>query len=139
MGNLLQKAIFDNTTIPLISKLVDLSALRQKLISSNIANVNTPGYQRKDINFEGELKKAFHKPNVTIQETHPNHIPLRNSKNASPEIKSTKFSLNSTGVNTVDIDQEMAGLAQNHLVFNFGSTLLGKKFRGLKMAIRGKQ
>jgi flagellar basal-body rod protein FlgB len=138
MGDLLNKALFNKTSIPLLGKLADLAALRQKLIASNIANVNTPGYQERQIDFDGELKKAIGKPKINAVVTNPRHIPLRVSQNAAPEVKSIEETENSTGVNSVDIEEQMAELAQNQLVFNFGATMLTKNFQGLKAAIRGR-
>lgn len=138
MGNLLDKALFNKTSIPLLSRVADLSSLRHKLISSNIANVDTPGYERKQIDFQSELNKAVNKPKLQTSQTHPAHIPLGNDPGRAPKVKSYQSAENSTGVNSVDVEQEMADLAQNQLVFEFGSTLLTKKFNGLKNAIRGK-
>lgn len=138
MGNLLDKAIFNKTSIPLLSKVADLSSLRQKLIASNIANVNSPGYQRRQVDFDGELKKAVDKPKIGVAVTNERHIALETGQGRAPRIESQKSTTNSTGVNSVDIEQEMADLSQNQLVFEFDATMLAKKFSGLKAAIRGK-
>ena len=42
----------------LLSKMVDYTALKQKVIANNIANVNTPGYKRMDVSFNQDLKRA---------------------------------------------------------------------------------
>jgi flagellar basal-body rod protein FlgB len=138
MSDLLDKAIFNKTSIPLLGKMADLSSLRQKLISSNVANVNTPGYQSRQIDFDGELKKAMGKPKPSLHVSHPRHIPVGGGPDRSPKVTLVKQRDNSNGVNSVDIEQEMANLAQNQLVFDFGATMLAKKFKGLKAAIRGK-
>jgi flagellar basal-body rod protein FlgB len=137
MDDIFQNALFNKTMIPTYSKLADLSATRHKLIGSNIANVNTTGYQKKEIDFDKELKKAITKPKLTGVTTDPRHIPLHNSNDAPPKIISTKKTDNSTGVNSVDIDEEMADLAQNQIVFNFGADMLQRNFKGLKAAING--
>lgn len=137
MGNLLHKALFQNGLIPSYSKMADLASLRHKLIASNIANVNSPGYARKEINFDSELQRAINKPKIHHGTTHPGHIPLGNSPDRPPHIRSEADTENSTGVNSVDIDQEMANLAQNQIMFEYSADMLSRKFRALKNAIRG--
>lgn len=139
MADVLQKALFDSGMIPAYSKLADLSSTRHKLVASNIANVNTQGYQKKEIEFDKELKKALGKPKIAANITDPRHIPLGNTPGGPPKVKQIKSTDNSTGINSVDIDQEMAELAQNQMVFDFGAEMLAKKFKALKSAIRGRE
>jgi flagellar basal-body rod protein FlgB len=139
MGNILEKAIFNSGLIPAYGKLADLSALKHKLIASNVANANTSGYQKKEIDFDKELKKAIAKPRIASTATDPQHIPLGNTPGGPPKIKQIKQSDNSTGLNSVDIDEEMAALAQNQLIFDYGAEMLARKFKGLKAAIRGRE
>ena len=137
MENILEKALFKSGMIPTYSKLADLSTLRHKLIASNIANVNTPGYREKQIDFDGELKKAITKPAIKSVLTDPRHIPLGNTPGGPPKIHELKKSENSTGVNSVDIDTEMADMAQNQIVFDYTADMLARQFKGLRTAIRG--
>ncbi len=139
MGNIVQKAIFDSGLIPTYGKLVDLSALKHKLIASNVANANTQGYQAREMDFDKELKKAIAKPKIASTVTSPRHIALSNTPGGSPKITQVKQTENSTGTNSVDIDQEMADLAQNQLVFDYGAEMLSRKFKALKAAIRGRE
>lgn len=139
MGDIVQKALFDSGLIPTYGKLTDLSALKHKLIASNVANAATPGYQKKEIDFDQELKKAIRKPRIAANMTDPKHIPLGNTPGGPPKIKQIKQTENSTGVNSVDIDEEMAELAQNQIIFDYGAEMLTRKFKGLKSAIRGRE
>jgi flagellar basal-body rod protein FlgB len=139
MGNFVQKAIFDSGLIPAYGKLADLSAQKHKLIASNVANANTSGYQKKEIDFDKELKKAIAKPKIAATVTDPRHIPLGNTPGGPPKIMQIKQTENSTGVNSVDIDEEMADLAQNQIIFDYGAEMLSRKFKGLKAAIRGRE
>lgn len=70
---------------------------------------------------------------------HPHHIPIGDHPQRPPKIESVKSTPNSTGVNSVDIDQEMADLAQNQLIFEFGADMLSRKFKALRNAIKGGQ
>ena len=52
---------------------------RHKVISSNIANLNTPNYKTKDLVFESELQKAGSNSDLQMTKTHVNHISFDNS------------------------------------------------------------
>jgi flagellar basal-body rod protein FlgB len=138
MSDLLKKAVFEKSGIPLMQKFLDMASVRHKLISSNIANVSTPGYESKDINFEGELKKAVdNRRHIQGVVTNPAHIPLGQKSDGEPEII-VNHSRDGNGVNNVDADKEIADLAENQIYYSIGATLLQKKFEGLKTAIKSK-
>lgn len=138
MGNMIRQVIIDKTSVPTLRRMLDLSSFRHKLIASNVANVTTPGYVAKSIDFDSELKKAMRPERLHATITHPRHIPLRSSKESPPEVESTEPGENTTGINSVDIDREMADLAQNQLTYELGAKLIGRKFKALKSAIRGR-
>ena len=138
MSNIIRQAVIDKTSVPTLRRMLDLSAFRHKLIASNIANVTTPGYTAKKIDFDSELKKALSPSSLRTTTTHPHHIPLRSSKDSPPTVTQAEESESTTGINSVDIDREMADLAQNQLVYELATKLAGKKFKALKSAIRGR-
>jgi flagellar basal-body rod protein FlgB len=138
MGNLIEKIIVEKSTIKHYSKLLDLAATKNKITAANIANVETPGYSRKTMDFDKELRKSMNKPSTHPTTTHPRHIPLGDDDNRGPKIKEIKSTTNSTGVNSVDIDQEMAELAQNQIIYQFGSKMIEKKFNALRDVIKSR-
>ena len=137
MDNVVYKSLFAKGMIPSYSKLADLSSLQHKLIGSNVANVNTPDYEKREFEFDKELKKALSKPKLEATVTDPRHIPLGNTPGGPPKMHTVKLTTNSNGVNSVDIDQEMADLSQNQMIFEYGADMLARNFKGLKSAIRG--
>lgn len=138
MSNIINKAIIQKTSIPVLKRMLDLSSLRHKLIASNVANVTTPGYKSKSIDFDAELRKAIKPQRMKISTTHPGHIPLRSSKESPPKVNVAEETDASNGVNSVDIDREMGDLAQNQLVYELAAKLTSNKFKALKSAIRGR-
>ncbi|MFH0880983.1 MAG: flagellar basal body rod protein FlgB, partial [Lentisphaerota bacterium] len=48
----------DETT-QVLNKMLDVSALRQRVLANNLANINTPGYKRLDVKFRDELTDAI--------------------------------------------------------------------------------
>ncbi|UCD95214.1 MAG: flagellar basal body rod protein FlgB [Candidatus Zixiibacteriota bacterium] len=138
MSNMIQKLVIDQSGVPLLKKYLDVSSLRHKLISGNIANVSTPRYRSKDVDFHGELRKAIgNNGHISGKRTHPSHLPLGQSRQDEPEIIVDKSNARN-GINNVDIDKEMGDLAQNQIYYSIGARLLAKKFDGLKKAITSK-
>ena len=52
-------SVMDTSQLILVERFLDLATMRQSLLVSNIANVDTPGYRTQDINFHGELMRAL--------------------------------------------------------------------------------
>lgn len=114
--------------------------MRHEAIASNIANISTPGYQRKEVQFEEKLQESLQTNIVSGKRTDSRHIPLGRSKLAqvNPQVKIDESEELDSGINNVDIDQEMADLAKNQIQFNASASLMARKFRGLKSAISGR-
>lgn len=139
--------LFNNTKVPLLKSALDTYALRGRISASNIANINTPGYNAKRVEFEEELSKALqgNRRQSNDLTTHENHIPIRitSSNLVSPRISEShaENSINdddlASGVNNVDIDQEMAELAKNQIRFKFAARMISGQFKGLQKSIRG--
>jgi flagellar basal-body rod protein FlgB len=112
--------------VVLLSKLLDLTATKNKVIANNIANVNTPGYKKSDVSFEKELLKAVESKNISKIQNLQESISL--SKN-----KSTR-----KDGNNVDLDQELVTFYQMSDRHNIYLEILSKKFKGMISAIQGK-
>jgi flagellar basal-body rod protein FlgB len=137
---MLGETMFNRSSIPLLTKSLDASMLRAKAIANNIANVNTPGYQRVEITFEDELRKALDKGKLKGKMTDDKHLELGklDISNLKPKAKKPVDPTLPSGVNNVDIDMEMAKLAENQMIFNFSAKFLGGKFKRLNAAIQAK-
>ncbi|MDH3251195.1 MAG: flagellar basal body rod protein FlgB [Ignavibacteria bacterium] len=137
--------LFDKTRIPLLETALNAYALRNKVSAANIANVNTVGYKSKRVTFEEELAGAMNSGTVTSARTDSRHIPLGNAgphENAAQVIEDrsgpgTGTDELASGVNNVDIDQEMSELAKNQIRFRFAARLMSESFKGIQKSIRG--
>jgi flagellar basal-body rod protein FlgB len=96
---------------------LDASSMRQKVISSNIANVNTTGYKADKVEFETELNKALGNGGLKMSSTGGNHLGGTAAASVSPEVVRTEGSMNENG-NNVDIDNEMVDLAANEIYYS---------------------
>lgn len=127
-------------TISILSKSMDGSAIKQRVISDNIANINTPEYKRKYVDFESRLKDAIELENkkTGLFRTDKNHLSLSSSiQSIRPEIKTDRTASLREDGNNVDLDMELANLAENTIRFNTLSETVIKKYSAVKSAIRG--
>jgi flagellar basal-body rod protein FlgB len=128
-------------TINILEKNLDLRSLKHNLIISNIANKDTPNYKAFDLAVEKEMEKLTdtHKTEG-LGRTHAAHFPINETDGDYSDVTVTSSSsrLPERGDgNTVDIEKEMANLAENNLLFETMTILIRKKFQGLKLAIQG--
>jgi flagellar basal-body rod protein FlgB len=135
--------LFDGTKIPVLNRALDAYALRQKVIAGNLANITTPGYKAQSVKFEEELSGAMQSGSIPGKTTDPRHMAIGGStlQGVTPTVESTPAGAQTdalaSGVNNVDLDQEMAELAKTQLRFRFAARLIGDTFRGIQKSIRG--
>lgn len=135
--NLLQP--FDNN-IQLLEKVLDLRAQKQEVISSNIANAETPGYSATRFDFEKELQTAVSN-NQQMTTTHSNHMPtdIKNFDDVQGQLSKKDDSHGIGDKNNVSVRDEMLALSENQLLYEASTQLLNKKLAMLKYAISGGQ
>jgi flagellar basal-body rod protein FlgB len=135
---MLKEMLFGYAPDRLLAKMLDKSALEQRVISSNVANAGTPGYERLEVSFDEALKTAMHAAKTHLVRTNPLHLPAPDSiEGVTPEVVKVDDGY-WNGINNVNIDTEMADLAKNQLDFDIAQRLLTSRFTGLKMAITGR-
>lgn len=131
--------LFGNAPDQLLGRMLDKAALHQRVISSNVANISTPGYERLGVDFDRELQKAVRAAKTNLARTNPKHLPAPGAMvDAEPEVVKVGDGY-WNGINNVNIDQEMADLAKNQLDFEMAAKLLAGRFDTLRAAIRGKR
>jgi len=111
---------------------------RQKVISSNIANINTPNYKTKDLVFAQELQKASNKTDLPLYTTHGNHIsaemksaPVSNA----PQLIQVKRLEEQNDGNNVNLDQQMSTMNQNSTMIDAVSQSIKKDSRLFRSVI----
>ncbi len=137
---MLNKFMFEQTNLPLLNKGLDTYALRQKASAHNIANSNTHGYRRMEVKFEDELRKALKiDKGVTGQITNPGHFKIGADtvEKVEPEPYMPDDPDLHSGVNNVDVEEEMVRLAKAQLSFDFASRMTKNTFTSLRSSIRG--
>ena len=128
------KNMLMDRTSRLLSRVMDFRSVRHSVISGNLANAETPGYVMKKIPFEQELQKAFDNKSIKLEKSEPGHISgseyiMENSYNPYQLVREYGKP------NELNIDTEMAKMAQNNLMYEASTRLLSKKFELLKAVI----
>jgi len=115
--------LFDTTQIGLERALLG-SSMRQQAIAQNIANVNTPGYRRQDVDFQSALHAAWDQGQSSVQRV-------------SPTVQTDQSSVMRADGSSVDIDNEAATQAKNGLQYEAITSLMKTRVAILKSAIGG--
>jgi flagellar basal-body rod protein FlgB len=129
--------IFDRT-IGLLERAMDLRGARQRVIASNIANEETPGYRAKELQFKDALSQASKGATmVHVRSTHPGHIAIgggnAQARGRVTEVPAADLPLDA---NSVSLDTEMAKLSDNAMHYNTVAAVTSMRLRQLLSAIR---
>lgn len=123
-------------TIGALNTALNLRTLNQSVISSNIANADTPGYKAKAMEFEGALRDALGvEGHLPMETSDPRHIVHRETDPVEPEIFDDPNGVESLDGNTVDRANEMAKLSENQLLYDASAEMLKRKLGMLKYAV----
>lgn len=134
---MIQQLLFSDSLPVTIKKSLDLRSERQSVISSNIANSETPGYKAVDIRFEDELRDAMKPDRVHPKVTHPGHIggdPLAQIKSVKPEIV-VDTSPGKLDGNNVKMENEVVNLNENSMMYSASIQALIKQGGIIRSAI----
>jgi len=104
---------------------------RSEVIQGNIANVDTPGYKPRDLIFEKELDRA-----LSLKKTDPRHIDPQQPRSRFKVIDSPDYS--GYDGNRVNLDKELAKLAESNLMVRAINEALRKEIGKLKLVIQGR-
>lgn len=113
-----------------LEHLLRLTNLRQGVLSSNIANADTPDYKSKDLKFEQLLNNEL----MELKTTSPRHI--RNIDLALSEDVSEEPGQEWADKNNVQLDMEVAKMTENALLFQAALHMFSTKIRMFKNAVR---
>lgn len=103
---------------------LNLRVQRSEILAANLANEDTPGFQARDIDFSGEMRRleSGSSPNPGLASELLYRVPTQPSLDG----------------NTVELSVEQAAFSKNAMDFQTSLTFLNMKFRGLKQAIEGR-
>ena len=132
--------ILQSTTREAVLKSMDAGMLRNRVIANNIANVTTPEFKRVEVSFEDELKNALSRTKLKGTRTDSQHMAFgrKNISDIAPRAYKPVDPTLPSGVNNVDIDTEMANLAENQLQYSMALKFLKGSYSKINAAITGR-
>jgi flagellar basal-body rod protein FlgB len=113
---------------------LDYAARKQQVVSSNLANAETPGYRAKELRFSDVLQEEL--GGASMRRTDPRHLPAKPALARIRELEpSAGDSLGYDG-NNVDLDKEMTELAENVLKFSVVTRMVQQRMHLLRSVIK---
>lgn len=114
----------------ILEKLIQATQVRHKVLSSNIANVDSPKYRAKDVDFRSVLESE----SAGLKITDPRHIPSSPVSTGPSADLGAKENQSWGDDNNVELDMEVAKMTENGLLYEAGARLLSKKMLMIKSA-----
>jgi flagellar basal-body rod protein FlgB len=113
-------------SIQILSKLLDVSALRHRVLANNLANVDTPQFKRSDVAFRDALAKAIESPDGT------------KVSDVQPRIVEDTVTPGRPDGNNVSTQRELGEMTENALLYQFATKAINFNFNQLTKAIKGR-
>lgn len=109
----------------ILCKVLDLAAARQRVLAHNLANLDTPGFTRSDLDFSAELADAVHSgpqalAHLSVEPTLDKSSPARYDGN------------------NVQLETELAEISKNALLYQMSVQALSSRLNIMRMAITGR-
>lgn len=116
--------------------------MRQELMTGNVANAQTPGYKAVKLDFEEALARATDVDgNLSMAATDERHFNVGGGgfNNLEPEVMEDPNGVVSENGNTVDVEAEMARMAENKIMYDTTVQLMNKKLGLMKYALNNEK
>jgi flagellar basal-body rod protein FlgB len=123
--------LISDKTINLLEKSLDVSARRHQVITNNLANQDTMGYQPKELDFRKTLEQELEKDPGPVTRTHSKHLKHR----SKPSRLARDRAAGLPGSGPFDIEKEMTNLMENNIKYRTSVEMLIRKMGILKTAI----
>jgi flagellar basal-body rod protein FlgB len=125
-----------STTIVALEKNLDLRAKKHNMITSNVANIDTPNYRSFNFEIEQAMERVMSKKSETaLRITNPGHIRHGSHESMTGVEQAIKGIIKEE--KTGDIDKAMMDLSQNSILYNASAQILSRKYNKLKQVING--
>lgn len=127
----------DTPVINVLNKGLDASSQRQRVLSNNVANVDTPNFKRSDVDFQKVLGQALGEvgEDLPLKVTSPLHLQKPEAANFSGVVTDQSSTFRTDG-NNVDIEREMTNVAENGLYYNSVTQAVSSQLGLLRMVIK---
>jgi flagellar basal-body rod protein FlgB len=121
-------SMIDTPMTEALSRFLDVDVARLRLITSNLANIDTPGFRTRDLDFGAELARAR-------SSMEGNEWGSFAGASYTPVVRPVRGLLQRPDGNNVSVERESLLLAETQMKFNLGVQLLKDEFHGISQAI----
>jgi flagellar basal-body rod protein FlgB len=123
-----------------LERAMDVAATRAEVLSQNIANVNTPHYKRRDVDFPAVLAETVARNQKPLARTNPRHFAFGGGMTSLPPSRIVVQSGTTERFdgNNIDVEFEMAQVAENSMYYQSLAAMWKKEMSKMKMAIEGR-
>jgi len=131
-------SIFDTTAMQAARAALSGLTRRQESISGNVANIDTPGYQRRSVSFESSLQAELGTGTQQLRTSDPRHLTKAGGTLAdkgSVDARSVVSTRNDN--NNVSIDEEMTLMVETQIRYQALTQSVGRRIGTLRTVIRG--
>jgi flagellar basal-body rod protein FlgB len=123
--------MIDTVTTERLSQFLDVDVARYKLIASNLANIDTPGYHTRDLDFRAELARA----GVHADASEWGNLSYASYASYAAVARPVRGLMERPDGNNVSVERESLLLAETQMKFNLGVQLLKDEFHTISQAI----
>ncbi|MCL4192100.1 MAG: flagellar basal body rod protein FlgB [Thermoguttaceae bacterium] len=130
-------ALLQQTTLPILEQVVNFNQARHTILAGNIANMDTPGYQARDLSvgdFQGRLKKAIQSRQQRVAALSPGDIAALAPDNLAEVARESQPILYHDGSND-GVEHQVTEMVKNQMQHNLALSIMGSQFRLLQTAI----
>ena len=135
--------LFQSTTIPMLQEAVNFAQTRHPVLAGNLANMDTPGYQARDLSvedFQQKLKAAVdekRRPRESLlsEPWSPGGLGVGRSKSPMAEVSENPKTITRHDKGEIRLEHEVTEITKNQMQHNLALTLLVNQFRLLQTAI----
>jgi flagellar basal-body rod protein FlgB len=130
-------SMIDTPMMGALSRFLDVDVARLKLITANLANIDTPGYRTRDLDFHAELARAGAQAGQNQAGGESGNLAYASYTRASytPVVRRLRGLLERPDGNNVSVERESLLLAETQMKYNLGVQLLKDEFHGISQAI----
>lgn len=128
---------FFSGTISKLENSLHYASTKNKTIANNLANIDTPGYKAKKVEFKDALQSHL-STDFQAKKTHPKHVSFGDNE-SNVSIKTSNSTTYNHNGNNVDVDKEMSELAKNQIYYHALVDRINGKFNSLQKVIKGGQ
>jgi flagellar basal-body rod protein FlgB len=131
------EGLFHSTSIPILEQLVRFSQTRHTILAGNIANLDTPGYQAKDLSvgdFQARMREAIEAGDAAGEETSPGEMTAGHGKPLAEVAKDSQVILRHDG-GDVSLESQVTEMVKNQMEHNLAVSILQNQYHLLQSAI----